>query len=286
MRRFRHLKSEWTEDDIRYLAEKGFSIEWKFESIRLPENSLYFELRKHFADRRISESFSDTYTYEYTKKEVLSSEYCMLRYIHSFGYPVYEDKFLIYDQSKHCHTCDMDKVQIEDYRMESLPTRYKFSMWQFISGPEETVFVYEDFYKHVLEPLGIQCRTVKMKSGKIRPGVVQLILPIIDEELDLSLHEYEVCPSCGRKRYSLKWNYPFFPLHKHPLPHIYLSKEQFGTGAASSRKIFISTELAKQLMELKQITLRSLIPCTRDMSVAKRELEITTLMDSCGLIES
>lgn len=61
--------------------------------------------------------------------------------------------------------------------------------------------------------------------------VFQLVIPIIDESLDLSDRQHWLCPVCGEMKYDfVHKDYPFFPLHEHPLPGIYKTKEYFGAG--------------------------------------------------------
>jgi hypothetical protein len=53
----------------------------------------------------------------------------------------------------------------------------------------------------------------------------------------------------------------FFPEYKNPLPHIFKTKEYFGSGAQADKKIIISGELRDILIKEKIMKYYWFIPC-------------------------
>jgi len=253
------LAKHWLEEDIRFLKQFGIEINPNQFWINTDDEVVFHIIKEHCNPQ------DDFFDYEYSKDEILSSEYCVLDELNTSGYPKpeYEYRNVVYDPSTYCIRCDMDHKQIESFKINK---RSKKDIWHFFSGALDATFVTEDLYKSLFKPRDIGCRKVLRPSGKDFEGVLQLDIPIIKEGLDLSMHEYIICRFCGRKKYIARQKYPFFPLHDHPLSHIYMTEEHFGYGATSHRKIIISNELTKILLDSKQIKLNDLIPCRRNLA--------------------
>lgn len=262
------LRNVWTEDDVRFLSKYGITRKEKdCKSVIINDGPIYQELHAHFFKKSEHPLYEEAFGFEYTESEVLSSEYCLLFFLSGRGYPQPEDGYSyrkqVYDMSKYCDYCGQEKVQIGDYGIISPPRR---SMWTYMAWVFDAVFVTETLYEDVFKPLGIGWRHVNKKSGKVFEGVLQLDIPVLDENLDLSMFEYEICPVCGRKKYGAKFHVPFFPQPLHPLPHMFFTKEYFGYGGSANRKLIITTELAKKLIDMKLIRLKDLIPCRSNYS--------------------
>lgn len=213
----------------------------------------------------------------YTKEEVQKSEYCLIGYNSksSCGYPQPEDfSYLrqVYDKMSWCNKCGMDKVQVDDFRVKKVS---KHLLWGFFAWELDVLFIERGLYQELFKPLGVECRPLRYVSGKIRDEFVQLVIPVIDEDMDKSyiLSEIE-CPECGRKKYRLKSEKPFFPLHKNPLPPIYMTKEYIGSsGIDADREIIISTELALELVRRKALKVQYLTPCHRNIKDVLKNLD-------------
>lgn len=269
MDKVRSICWDWTQEDIEFLAQFGIKIPKPgLERFEIPEDERYFKIRERFEKQWGNSRLNDCRGFIYSREDLISSEYCILKGMNTCGYPQPEMEYIgnyyQYDLSSYCPRCGTGLVQVDDFRINKVP---KANLWKFCSWINDVLFAKEDFYKEVFEPLGFGCRPVRMVSGKIREGVVQIEIPVIDEELNLEGHPYYLCPECGRKQYTCAILYPFFPLHKNPLPHLYLSKEYFGSGPSADRKIFISTELALQLIKRKEFNRHYLIPCKKDLKI-------------------
>ena len=133
-----------------------------------------------------------------------------------------------------------------------------FSAWLF-----DEYFVSKNVYNEVFAPYGIEKRDV-IKAGVKLEDVFQIIIPVIDEPIDLSNRKKEICSLCGETKYTMQhFAYPFFPLHNHPLPGIYKTKEYFGAGQGhqAQRVIILSKDVVDKLLKSKDLKKEWLIPC-------------------------
>ena len=251
------LHNFWEENDVDFLAQFGIKrIPNDNEPIKIEEGYTYEEIIKYFSNKQFN-PLREYIQFEYSKEEILASEYCVIRNYHYCGYPEHLNDITC-EWQDNCTSCHYNAVQIDDYRVSKVA---KHKLWGFLAWVFEVLFASVDFYQEVFEPLGIGCRPLRTKGGKIIDGVVQLVIPVIDEDMVFLNHNYQECPECGKRKYVGAPINPFYPLHKHPLPHIYLSKERFGDGWFSDREIYISTELALKLIKMKELKYEWLIPC-------------------------
>lgn len=265
MKKIYELHNVWSSEDVSYLQQFGIKREpLDSDPIQIEDGNLYSILHNYFSDVNKHMYYSEYYGYEYSIDEIISSEYCILKPLGGRGYPEPTDNFgyldIVYDSNCLCRKCGQEKKQVGEFRVSKVPRRamFGFSAWEY-----DTIFMTEGLYRSIFAPLGVGFRLLNKPSGKPLEGYLQLDIPISEEPLDLRMYEYEICPICGKKKYSPKFDYPYFPIQDHPLPHIYLSKEYFGYGGEASRRFFVSTGLALQLLEKKVIKIGDLIPCRR-----------------------
>ena len=251
------LHNFWEENDVDFLAQFGIKrIPNDNEPIKIEEGYTYEEIIKYFSNKQFN-PLREYIQFEYSKEEILASEYCVIRNYHYCGYPEHLNDITC-EWQDNCTSCHYNAVQIDDYRVSKVA---KHKLWGFFAWVFEVLFASVDLYQEVFEPLGIGCRPLRPKGGQLIDGVVQLVIPVIDEDMVFLNHNYQECPECGKRKYVGAPINPFYPLHKHPLPHIYLSKERFGDGWFSDREIYISTELALKLIKMKELKYEWLIPC-------------------------
>ncbi len=272
MKIFRTLYGEFSEEEADFLSNQGVKIKRNVSNrIYIEEGEKYkyiFNTLSKTIERTSKYSYSKAVLnlnriYTYSIEEIAASNYCRFRVPIGGGYPQPENIGYLYStyDGTMCQKCALPMNQVNNFRVSKVSNR---PLWGFTSWVSDAIFVHEDFYKQVFEPLGIGRRPVEKRSGVVREGIAQLVLPITEEDLDLSFHDVNICPSCGSKRY-MPWGIlPYYPEPKNPISPIYLTKEVFGTGWANTRDVIMSTDLALKLLELKAIKLDDLTPCRND----------------------
>ena len=271
MKIIRTLYGEFSDSEVDFLISLGIKIKRNFCNRIYIDDEEKYSLVLNKLSKTLERSSPFSYKlallnlnriYTYSKEEIQQSNYCYFHIPIGGGYPQPEEKFMeiTYDKTR-CCKCGIPLIQTNNFRINKISNR---PLWGFTAWIYDVIFVHEDFYKQIFEPLGIKCRPVEKVSGKIREGVVQLMFPITDETLNLPYHYVETCPICGSKKYRPWGHMPFYPEHKHPLPNMFLTQEMFGSGWEFSRDVIISSKLAMKLLELKAIKMDSLIPCRKD----------------------
>ena len=265
MRKFYSICTWWSPEDKDFLMTFGIKIKSEFERISFPDEEPYNELKEALLKRRKS---LDGPFHEYTDEELLAAPYCVYRGGYTSGYPKPENSYLgkTFDISQMCPTCHLGRVQNNPFRVGKLS---KHKLWGYCAWEFDPMFIADDIYDQVFASYGIQRRPLLHASGKVVEGMSQLVIPVTDEPLNLYPYLYEICPDCGSKRYLPgEWcHYPYFPLHKHPLPGIYMTKEVFGQGWEIYHLILMSADIIQKLHALKVLPYWHLeVPCTPDIS--------------------
>lgn len=265
MKRMRQINDRWTEEDVRFLSQFGINAKVGHMIFNIEEDERYFDIRNHYRDRW--DYLSDILYYEYSQKEIEESEYFILRTCYGCGYPQPDRDFkyesISFDSSKICQGCGCGRIQTNDLRVNKLS---KHGFWGYSAWLFDEFFVSKTVYEEVFAPYGIEKRNV-IKGGKILEDVFQLVIPVIDESIDLSDRKQETCTVCGETKYTMQhFAYPFFPLHKNPLPGIYKTKEYFGAGQGLQAQhiIILSKDIVDKLLKTKDLKTEWLIPCRSD----------------------
>jgi hypothetical protein len=261
----RSLRDDWTNEDVQFLAEHGLYADVGRMSICVAEDEHYLQIKNRFEYRW--NSLSDIPFYVYSKEDYDTADYFVLKNWNGCGYPQPEEDFryesISFDAEKICSKCGCGRVQTNDLRVKKLS---KHGFWTFFSWLTDEFFVSEKVYEEVFAPHGIEKRSV-IKGGKVVEGVYQLVIPVIDEDLDLNDREHWKCQVCGETKYTMNHHhYPFFPQPENPLPGIYKTKEYFGAGHNSHQaqhQIIISKDVADKLLKSKDLKKEWLIPCRR-----------------------
>jgi len=264
MRKIHLFSSSWDDEELSFFASLGIVFpEDGWGRVEVPDDDRYKRVRDFLAEK--DRPLNDYVFFEYTKEELLAAPYCVIEPFHTSGYPKPGGSYLFktYDLHDMCPTCQVGKVQKDSFRVGKL-SRHGF--WGYTSWEFDVRFVSDNVYEEVFAPYGIPRRPVK-RANAIVEGVSQLVIPTTEEALDLYPYQYEICPDCRSKRY-LPGEYvhhPYFPLHKHPLPGIYMTREVFGQGWEVMHMILASKDVVKKLLDLKEIVIPRLIPCTTDI---------------------
>lgn len=264
MKKVHWLCRAWNPDEIFFLSGLGFNIPERIYQLKVPDDERFILINNFFAEKGVS--LEDFVKYEYTEEEILSAPYCVLTAINGCGYPKPENSYekKTFDTLRMCPTCHVGRVQNNNFRVGKVS---KHGFWGFFSWEWDVLFVSDAIYEQVFSSYGIPRRPVNRASGPLLESISQLEIPVTEESLDLFPYQYEICPDCGSKRYLPgEWcHHPYFPLHKHPLPGIYMTKEIFGQGWVVHHQILASADIVKKLLALKEHSLDCLIPCTSDI---------------------
>lgn len=271
MKVFRQISDNWNKQQISILRQYGIIVKEGWDRFNVYDYDLYKKLEPYLKKWDVGDGYLGT---EFSKKEILKSEYCILEYWNMFGYPMPDDNqgylYNTYETKKMCSKCGIGTVQKEDFRVKKVP---KYPIWG-LGWIFDEFFVRTDLYEDVFKPLGIECRPLrKYKDDSIIDSYAQLVIPVIDESLDLSYYESLTCPKCGITKYHPK-TLGYYPLQEHPLPYIYKSKEFFGDGFSANRKIFVSAFLRDLMIEKHMFTYRDFVPCAKadELNIKNQDL--------------
>ena len=270
MKIYRRISHYWEKDQVHILRQFNIDVQEGSNGFNLYDVKIYSELAPLFMKWDVL----DTLGFEFTKKEVLSSDYCVIDRWNLFGYPMPDNDgsylYKTYDTKEMCRECGVGLEQKDDFRVKKVP---KYPFWG-LGWIFDEFFVRTDLYEKIFKPLGIGCRPLrKYKDDSIIDSYVQLVIPVIDESLDLSLYDPQTCAKCGVTKYDAKVH-GFYPLHYHPLPYIYKSKEFFGDGFSANRKIFVSALVRDKMIENGMLKYRDFVPCAKseELSVKNQNM--------------
>jgi hypothetical protein len=105
---------------IPHAFEVNFAGEWI--SVRIPESdSKWPELASYVSANGIF----DRLDLAFTRKEIESAQWCMLRVTSHFGYPQPEDTYseTTYEPGSRCSKCGRGQVQVAPFRFRKIPTQ-------------------------------------------------------------------------------------------------------------------------------------------------------------------
>lgn len=255
MKKVISIGANWDENQVEILRSYNIKVNAGCDRFEIYDDKIYDELKPLFDKWNVMESFG----WDFSKSEILSAKYCIIGSIRDYGYPMPDNDMTWVSNTykSFCNKCGIHTLQIEDFRVKKVP---KYPIWRLTWVPDE-LFVRKDLYEKVFKPLGIECRNIRnYKTNEVIDSCVQLIIPVINDTIDVSTHESQKCPHCGVTKYDAKLH-GFFPLQEEPLPYIYKSKEFFGPGALAYRKIFVSALVRDLMIENKILSYKWFVPC-------------------------
>ncbi len=194
----------------------------------------------------------------FSKKEMSSKDFFALDSSWHHGYPMPDDDFgyknITYDPESCCKTCYIGKIQQAPFRMRIEPqwgTRHAMQLnWVF-----DELFIRREVWQTHFRPLGIDCIPVIHHKKRMElESVVQLKIDEISPvPLKLDGFNLEICPDCGRQRYECEnLSRGFFPEFNRNMDcDIVKTKEWFGSGHSSSRRIIVSKKIYQIIQENK-----------------------------------
>ncbi|HMH23623.1 MAG TPA: hypothetical protein VK563_17675 [Puia sp.] len=251
--KIRHIVShDWTLQQVKKLASLGIQAEKGQYQIIIEEGEVFEKLRPYLKEWEVDTSVST----QYNKKDIAASS--LLAYIGSWvnGYPQPEDvpgyRALTYDLSGYCTECGMGAVQKAPFRIKAPKWGEKklFELnWVF-----DEIFVRQDIYDSLFMKAGVDSWPVlSYKKDTVIDNVVQLKLPESKVPLLLDHQPFEVCATCGQKKYSRQIR-GYFPKFRSKLPaglSVFKSKEWFGSDARAFKQVFITKKIYEQLEAIK-----------------------------------
>ena len=257
MKIYRRISHNWDKEQVRILRLFNIEVKEGHDWFNIYDANTYTELTPLFRNWNVL----DTLGFEFTKKEILSADYCVIDRWNMFGYPMPDNDqgylYNTYDTKEMCSECGIGKIQNDDFRVKQVP---KYLFWG-LGWIFDKFFVQTAIYEKMFEPLGIKCRPLRrFKDDSIIESFIQLVIPVIEERLDLSSYFPKICPKCGIAKYTSKVR-GYYPLHEHPLPYIYQSKEFFGSGFSANRKLFVSALVRDLMINNGILKLRDFVPC-------------------------
>jgi rRNA maturation protein Nop10 len=255
-----HIYNNWSQEEVESMAGFGYAVEEGSKALQIEEDESYFKIKPLLEKWEVM----DVKYPEFTKEELDSAEWLVFNGNWDNGYPMPDGdgsyKNITYDLTEYCNECGQGLVQKAPFRIKSEPKWGKQKMFNLNWIPDE-IFSEKDFYTKFFKPMGVGSRPVLIhKTGKEAETAIQLELPVFNQDLDVSNFPYEICKTCGRKKYhaliadfihSYKIDPPFT---------IFKGKEYFGSGGSAFRRIFLSQEIRQGLLKNKAAKPTMFIP--------------------------
>lgn len=257
MKIIRHISSYWDFEQILVLKKYGIDVQKGNQSFTMDEDDRYYSLEKKFIEWDVI----NTRGFIFSSQEILSSKTCMIHGWHECGYPMPDGNNgyleLTYDGT-YCPHCLSGLIQKNTFRIKKVPKKELWGLnWVF-----DELFVSRTLYENLFAPLSIGCREVRSYAlNEVIDSVVQLEIPIMEEQLNMMSCDYTICTKCGNKKFSAKDN-GFFPSYATDLHyHICKTRELFGDGGICFRRIMVSSYLRDELIKRKILKLHNFTPC-------------------------
>lgn len=190
----------------------------------------------------------------FTKQELDSATYLTCFPLWTNGYPMPDDGLgyiaTTYQKQGYCKVCGTGSNQQSPFRMRKTPnwgSKKTFGLnWVF-----DEIFVRKDVFEMVFEKYGIEAMPVLLyKKDSLIEDTVQLIIPSTTVPSDLKGQPYEICKTCGIKKYNpeIKGFFPRFTNSVSGL-HMFKGVEYFGSGANAYKQIFVSQALRQEMLK-------------------------------------
>lgn len=194
---------------------------------------------------------------EFTPAKIHSAQWLAMEPDWHHGYPMPDSGFgyrdLTYDLTDYCAKCGIGTRQKAPFRMRREPKWGRKGLMQ-LNWVFDEFFALSAVWKTVFAPFGIGARPVLAyrKETELKTVVQLCIDPILDVELHMKDHPFNICEFCQRKKY-LPFVRGMFPALTRPVEgvHAVRSQEWFGDGASAYRAILVSGELARRLLAMK-----------------------------------
>jgi hypothetical protein len=190
---------------------------------------------------------------QFSKDEIAKAQWLELMPDWHQGFPQPKhDEFgyleATYDLSGYCPRCGVGLRQKAPFQMEAEPKWGRNGILQ-LNWIFDEFFVTPAVWARVFEPHGVGSRPVVSTKGTELKTVVQLAPT---NEVDVVTHglAFKTCGSCGVIKYLPTTRGPFPALAGQPLRvNMTKTRQYFGSGAAASKRVLISQNLARALAD-------------------------------------
>jgi hypothetical protein len=246
--------NDWTLEQIKILFSLGIHVDKGYDSFDIEEGKIFDIIKTYFDEWGITRTAYGTI---YEDSELDNAT--LLTYTPTWdnGWPQPQEKFgykkITYFEDSYCKTCGIGKIQQSPFRLKKAPSwggvKSIFSLYWVL----DEVFVRKDIYHTIFEKYGLKTMPVLLyKKESVVEDTLQLIIPKTDAALDMKDFPFEICKTCGRKKYSPKTR-GYFPSFKEPVKdmQIFKCQEYFGGGTNAFNRIFVTQEVRQELIKYK-----------------------------------
>lgn len=240
----------WSSEQVQQLLALGIVVEEGIDSFEIIENNLYFSVQPLLREWDVM----DTAFSEFTNSEIIDSLYAQVMTAWIIGYPQPEDSFLesMYDLSNYCTECGVGKKQSSPFRIKKAPKWSSRKKTFGVHWIHDAFFTSKDYFEQIFKPLGLKSMPVFIGKSKIASDdTVQVLFPVSKTSLKLDKSTQITCSECGREKF-LPIIKGFFPGLKNNVDEsIFLSQENFGSGASSYKVLILGKELKAVFLKNK-----------------------------------
>ncbi len=244
----------WTVEQVKIMSTFGINLELGADSFEIDKGDLHdkvfpYMVEWDYVKRRAVGTL-------YNIKELNGSSILVYRnggWINGYPQPddTHEWQDIVYDKSAYCDNCDCGLIQKAPFRLKKAPewkNRHAFGLeWVY-----DAIFVKKETYETLYKPVGIDCWPVMLhKKETVIEDTVQLKLPVSNVALDLSRQKFEQCKKCGTKKYvnQIEGFFHSFKGSVNPQFQIFKSLEDYGSGHAANKWIFVTQEMRQQIIK-------------------------------------
>jgi hypothetical protein len=190
---------------------------------------------------------------EFTDEEINTSEILVIQAQWLNGYPQPESS---YRQVMYDYPVDAPFNGFIGVKQKSLFFLKKEPNWGSkkifqLNWIGDEIFVRKDIYNEIFRKYGLEAKPVLLyKKNTVIEDTMQLVIPETTVSLRLSDFKYAMTPN-GNKQY-VPYYHGFFPNFESRINlHIWKSKEWFGSGKQSFKRIFITQQLRQEFLKHK-----------------------------------
>ncbi len=197
----------------------------------------------------------------FLKEEILNADVLYFIGAKPFSYPEPgTPDYLASTYSYYCKLCGVYGEQKADFLVNGRARLGSIGLGS-LNWVYDELFSTNPRYEDLFANLGLGSRPVKLyKRNSGAENLVQLVLPMLDCDLDMSGIGSECCEKCGNIKYKPTVN-GYFTMPRKMDFQIAKTREFFGSGGNASHRIMMSNEVMQKLIQLKMARYHQFVPC-------------------------